>query len=269
LNNLARADPRKHLGAAVGWAVFLILSFAALLAATIAAHLADNRLRADSERLLGQYATQIRHQVSLNIALKRTILESIAASANVGDVLTLDGHLSIVQQQFPDFAWLGVADADGKLISSSDKSTFNVSREQWYKVGILEFYLGDNNRSHRPVLKDGLLRPVIHVAVPVRSDYKGVLGAKMHQSWIENLRTSLLNSLELERKLEVFVTTENGIVFIGPSQYLGKKFRYTDNFDQDGEYLIARNNEIHTGKRSDIDWDVYVRRYGFQQIDFL
>ena len=74
-----RIDPRLHLSAAIGWAVFAVVTLAALAAATLASAEAEGRARADAQALLGEFATQVRDALSHNLCRCGTHLEILAA----------------------------------------------------------------------------------------------------------------------------------------------------------------------------------------------
>jgi nitric oxide reductase large subunit len=110
---MPRFDPRLHLAAAIGWAVFAIVALAALAAATLAAEEAERRARADTEQLLAQFANQIRHGLAMNLETRRSIVQATAAQIVASSDRGTDAlrrHLEAVQAQFPEFVWLGVAD---------------------------------------------------------------------------------------------------------------------------------------------------------------
>ena len=116
---LQRFDPRLRLAAAIGWSGFAIILLAALVGANLAAKKAEHRARADAERLLTQFATQIRHALDMGLETRRSILQATAAQiAASGDRGTdaLRHHIETVQAQFPEFTWLGVADEHGRVV---------------------------------------------------------------------------------------------------------------------------------------------------------
>ena len=79
-----RINPRLHLSAAIGWAVFAVVTLAALAAAYLAADEAEGRARADAQALLGEFATQVRDALSLQIEARRALL--LATAAQLGSL---------------------------------------------------------------------------------------------------------------------------------------------------------------------------------------
>ena len=51
-------DPRRHIAAAVGWAVFILMTLGALIAGGVAASTAEREMRADTRARLVQTAGQ-------------------------------------------------------------------------------------------------------------------------------------------------------------------------------------------------------------------
>ena len=119
---MPRFDPRLHLTAAIGWAVFAIVALAALAAATLAAEEAERHIRADTEKILTQFANQIRDGLAANLENRRSIVRATAAqivASNDRGADALRRHLEAVQAQFPEFVWLGVADDAGRVAAAT------------------------------------------------------------------------------------------------------------------------------------------------------
>ncbi|MER2527979.1 MAG: hypothetical protein ABTR07_08640, partial [Candidatus Competibacter denitrificans] len=71
-------NPRRRLAAAIGWVVFFIIVAAAAVGANLASKEAAERARADAERLLAQFATQIRHAIDTALATRLSVLQLTA-----------------------------------------------------------------------------------------------------------------------------------------------------------------------------------------------
>ena len=115
-------NPRRHLGAAIGWAVFVLVTLAALLAAELAATEAQRRSRADTVDLLTELATQSGQILASRLETRRQLVQATAAQiASSGDhsAEALRRHLEALQYQFPEFAWLGVADDQGRIVAGT------------------------------------------------------------------------------------------------------------------------------------------------------
>ena len=154
---LQRLDPRLHLAAAIGWAVFAIILLAALAGANLAAREAERRARTDTERLLTQFATQIRHALDMNLETRRSILQATAAQIVASHDRGTDAlrhHIEAIQVQFPEFVWLGVADEHGRVVAATGGILHgeNVSAQPWFQEGRQRSFLGDAR--HSPLLEN-------------------------------------------------------------------------------------------------------------------
>ncbi|MDE2160366.1 MAG: hypothetical protein KGJ30_15740, partial [Burkholderiales bacterium] len=95
-------DPRARLAAAIGWAVLGLVGFTALVAAQLASSEAEARARADTQRLLGQFATQIRDALDGSFETRHQLLQATAAqllaSSDLG-AASVRRHLGAVWAQ--------------------------------------------------------------------------------------------------------------------------------------------------------------------------
>ena len=206
---MSRFDPRLHLAAAIGWAVFAIVALAALAAATLAAEEAERRTRADTEQLLAQFAAQIRQDLAGNLETRLSIVQATAAQIGASSDRGADAlrrHLEALQAQFPEFVWLGVADEFGRVVAATGGLLHGemVAQQDWFQQGRQRAFLGETPKA-LPLEKKPLPAPsgqpphFIVVAAPIThatSRNVGVLGAYLSWDWIERLQTELLHALD-------------------------------------------------------------------------
>jgi signal transduction histidine kinase len=267
-----RFDPRLHLAAAIGWAVFSVVALAALVTANVAANEAEARARADTERLLAQYAIQIRQNLAMNLETRRSILQAtaaqIVASSDRGSE-ALRRHLAAVQLQFPEFSWLGVADDRGRVIAAGDGMLEgeDVSMLGWFVQGRLQPLLGAvvqaPQRRDAPA-GDGNAPParVIDLAVPLMQTAGrnvGVLGAQLSWAWVDRLQSDLLRALNAQQRLDLLVTGEGGIVLVGPSAWLGRQLPADADLSGGGVFQVGQHAEPRAGSGG-LGWTVIVRQ---------
>ena len=267
-----RLDPRLHLAAAIGWAAVTVVTLAALVAADLAAGEAESRVRTDSERLLTQFATQIRQALAMNLQTRRSVVQATAAqiiaSSDRGND-ALRRHLDAVQAQFPEYAWLGVADEQGRVTAAAGGvlEGEDVSARPWFEKGRTRPFLGDVHPAQMP---DTLLRKaggvqeqrLIDLAVPlthVAGRTVGVLGAQLSWPWFERLQNELLRSLDTHRRLDLLLAAEDGTVLVGPTQWLGRPLPTPAELTQGGTYLVGHQAE-HGLEDDGLGWAVVVRQ---------
>lgn len=261
---MSRFDPRLHLAAAMGWAVFAIIALAALAAATIAAAEAERRTRADTEQLLAQFANQIRYGLAMNLETRRSIVQATAAQIVASSERSADAlrrHLEAVQAQFPEFVWLGVADEAGRVIAATGGILHGetVAQKPWFQQGRQRVFL-DETPSAPPFEKK--LPRFIVVAAPIShaANLKaGALGAHLSWSWIERLQTELLRTLDTHRPLDLLLVAEDGAILIGPARWVGRKRAADVDITEGGTFLVSRPTE-NTDHDAGRGWNVVVRQ---------
>jgi signal transduction histidine kinase len=267
-----RFDPRRHLAAAIGWSVFTVVTLAALVAANVAAGEAESQVRIDSERLLTQFAAQIRDALATTLETRRLIIQAtaaqIVASSDRGDE-ALRRHLDAIQVQFPEFAWLGVADERGRVTAAAGGvlEGEDVSARPWFEQGSNQPFYGN---LHQALVLDRLLPPttdgqpqrLVELAVPLThagGRNVGVLGAQLSWTWIYRMQSVLLNSLDTRRQLDLWLMSEDGTVLVGPQEWLGHKLTAIADLSQGGTFL-AGGQAKHKTEDGGFGWAVVIRQ---------
>ncbi|MBK8510468.1 MAG: histidine kinase [Candidatus Competibacter sp.] len=266
--------PRRRLAAAIGWSVFAIIVVAALVGANLAAKEARDRARADAERLLAQFATQIRHAIDTSLATRQAILEATAAQIVADDQEgtgppLYSRHLRALQTQFSEFLWLGVADKDGHLVATTSDLPQNqtVATCAWFQQGRKGRFLGDARQSSLldpPSPSSPLTErsPGFVVAVPIArpsGDLVGVLGARLSWTWIEGQESQLLGQLESRRSLDLLVATADRVVLLGPEAWLGHTLAADSDLSEAGRYVIGQN-VVPPQLQKGLGWIVVLRQ---------
>lgn len=218
---MLRLDPRRHLAAAIGWAVFAIALLSALLAATVAAQAAEQRAQADAERLLKQFAAQVQQALASGLATRRAIIEATAAQILASQDRTapaLRAHLEALRVQFPEFAWLSLADPQGRELA---------------RVGL--------TRDGRPQ-GEIALPEVIELAAPLidaNGRHLGMLAAWLSWSWVQEQQAQLMQTLDKQRRLELLLATADGTVLIAPAGSMLRRLTPDTDLGDAGRRLVG------------------------------
>jgi diguanylate cyclase (GGDEF)-like protein len=151
------------------------------------------------------------------------------------DPVELRHALEQLQNSFSDFAWIGFADVDGKVVASTGGllQGGSVAARPWFKEGLQRLAIGD---VHEAILLSSLLTQrasgepyrFVDLAVPVRDgDGKllGVLGGHLNWDWATNLITNVeANDGDTDTTLSII--DKNGTVLVGPEK---GQVKYTGN----------------------------------------
>jgi diguanylate cyclase (GGDEF)-like protein len=135
--------------------------------------------------------------------------------------------LEQLQNSFSDFAWIGFADTDGKVVASTGGllQGSSVAERPWFKEGLQRLAIGD---VHEALLLSSLLAQrangepyrFVDLAVPVRDGngkLLGVLGGHLNWDWASHLiAENEANERGTDTKLSII--DKNGTVLVGPEK---------------------------------------------------
>lgn len=267
----SRLDPRRHLAAAVGWSVICVIGLSSLVAANLAATAAERRAHADTQRLIAQFAVQVRHGLGMNLETRLAIVRATAAQITASDDRgneALRRHLEAVQAQFPEFAWVGVADAAGRVVSATGGMLEgqSVAQRPWFSAAHEKPFLGEVHKAQMlekllPASSDERPLRFVDAAAPVvnaKGIVVGVIGGHLAWNWIEQLQRELLSGLDTRRQLELILATSDGLVVSGPESWIGKPLAGAD-LSEGGRFLVARHDD-HAEVDAGLPWIVAVRQ---------
>lgn len=269
---LARLNPRRHLAAAIGWSMLAVVVLASVVAGELAASEAERAARQSTERLMAQFASQVDRGLDMNLRNRLSMVQVTAAqiaASNDKGAAALRRHLDAVQAQFPEFAWLGVADVHGKVMTATGgvMQGHSVARRRWFVAAHSGAFLGDAREAtpqdEQPAgrIEDQRLR-IVEAAAPIRladGRLAGVVGARLAWDWIERLQAELLGSLDRARSLQLVLADHEGVVMAGPPRWLGRKLALSDDLSEGGVYIVGRQrSENATG--TGLGWTVAVRQ---------
>lgn len=262
---LKRLDPRLHFAAAIGWAVFAVVTLAALMAATLAAVQAERRARSDAERQLAELATQVRDAVSMTLESRRSLLQATAAQGvlpPLGDPAALRSVLIATQVRFPEFAWLGVAGASGQVVAETGPSGWGSDASQlaWFQRGRSGSFASD---PHAPPPGAAGVAPaeagrLIDMAVPMGEG--GALGAFVEWAWVERQVTQMQQALSRGRQIELMLAARDGTVLVGPADWRGRTLAGEQAAAEAGRYLVGSRTQLRLADGLGLGWMAIVRQ---------
>lgn len=197
------SGPRRFPLAVLIGSAFALLIAVSLLAGAITAarwHAADRER--ELQRFLHLKAEQFARSVAEALDNRQRILTLLAsrgavlrAGAAPADAQSL---LDAIQHNWPEYAWLGITDADGRIVASSGGVLAGQSAvaRDWFRVGRERVFVGG---VHEAVMLKSKVRTrasgeparLMDIAVPVRDAggrVVGVLAAHLDDIWLEEIR---------------------------------------------------------------------------------
>ena len=275
---LENLDPRKHISASIGWAVFIIIALAAPLCAWLVAKETESFFRESASQSLQQYATQVHREITTSVQSRLSVIQLAAAqlAPMTDSPAELREALDIIHREYPEINWIGVANAQGEVIAATGNILLgeNVAALPWFANGTIGPYLGDVYNAelmqkYLPNQNSGSSFRVVDVAAPLKSlsgESLGVIGGHLSWNWIRNLQALSLSAVDPSApQLEFILAAEDGIVWSGPADLIDKPVPSARELTQKGKYLIGAQRSAY-GDAVHLDWTVALRGESAQAI---
>ena len=230
------AQPRKRLRLAtlVTLGVCVTVAVSTGLQLLLVDHFTIYYASREAELRLQQQSWQMRDALNRVVSKAAGDVQLVASLAQVRearDPAAARAVLDSLQSTFPDYAWIGVADMDGKVYAAARGllEQADVSARPWFQKGKAGLHAID----YHPAVLLGKLLPqapdpwrFIDVAVPVRrssGEQWGVLGVHMSWTWARHLAGNLLTPALRAYGAEIVVVRNDGTVLLGPPGMEEKK----------------------------------------------
>lgn len=217
-----------RLGTLITIGVCLTVTLTVLIQIALVHHLTIGYAAKDAELRLQQLSWQMRD--SLNRVVAKGIgdvrlLTELPEVRQAGSPEQARAVLESLQSTFPDYAWIGIAEVDGKVFAATRSMLqhADVSTRPWFQSG----KLGVRASDYHPAVLLGKLLPVapdpwrfIDMAGPVLDDngkLRGVLGVHMSWDWVRRRAEELIAPALREYGAQIFVVRDDGTVILGPA----------------------------------------------------
>lgn len=215
---------------AVGAAVALTV----LLHLVLVGHFAEKQARQEAGIRLEQLSWQMRD--SLNRVLASAVadvqlLSELPQVRYFENATGTRGVLESLQRTFPDYAWIGIADDEGRVVAATGGMLegAKVHERPWFSAG----RQGLRATDYHPALLLNKMLPksadpwrFVDVAAPLRDEegvVHGVVGVHMSWEWARRRARELLTPALREYGAEVLVVREDGTVLLGPAALVEKR----------------------------------------------
>lgn len=265
--------------------VFLTIALATFLQLLLVGHFAGDYASTEAQLRLQQLSWQMRDSLNRVVAQAVRDVELVASLDQVRDARdpsTARSVLNKLQKRFPDYAWIGLADSNGKVIVAANGllEDSDVSTRPWFKNAGGEVLATD----YHPAKLLGALLPraadpwrFIDVSVPVtRADGSrwGVLGIHLSWDWARRLARTLLTPAMRDYGVEIFVVREDTTVLLGPAGMEEKRVDSTslqlakagetgsirETWPDGKDYLTGFSRTGQSGRRDALQWSILVRQ---------
>ena len=198
--------------------------------------------------------------------------------------------LARVQQSYPLYSWIGVADLGGTVRAATQGILVHhdVAKRPWFQAASKSLYVGD---LHEAKLLGEILKSKIHewpirfldFAAPVLDESGavcGVLGSHVHWAWAKELVDSVTPIGAKDAQIDIFLVNRNNeVIFpeaatvttvnLGALNTNTQQFAEFMSWGSEELYLTAISAIQSPVKGEDLDWRVVVRQPKSQVINQL
>lgn len=222
-----------------GGFVLLLLLLMGLLSFVVEL-IATRHVQMDTRSTLSELAATMSDRLDHNIFERQREIKLLASMYEQMDNQSPDraaqrAVLASIQENYPDYAWLGFVDNSGKVVAATDGAGegVNVAQRTWFQKGLIKPTVADatddmlgnssktsaNGDSADPQL--AIQQPILFItlAAPVLStsgDPIGVLAAQINWESAREIKTSVFRPVDTESLVETFVFRGNGELILAP-----------------------------------------------------
>lgn len=260
--------PVSSRPALAGWLFVCVM--AALVAAVLTCAVLIDRFvrdeaREQAHRYLQINADALRDALDRGMAQHYEEVHVIARLDQVArqrDPAQVRRVLEDLRASFPQFTWIGLADAQGRVLAAADGllEGASVSARPWFQGARQASFVGD---VHAAVLLEKLLprqaEPwrFVDIAVPVvnaQGELTGVLGTHLSWAWAGQIKRELVDQAIERHQAEALVLGADGTVLLGPAALQGQKL------EAPAGQLLAESKTRGAGRYPGLGWKVVLRQ---------
>jgi PAS domain S-box-containing protein len=192
--------------------------------------------------------------------------------------------LNALQETYPYYAWIGMADNRGKVLVSTKGilEGADVSKRPWFQNAYRDIHLGD---VHEALLLAKLLpnptnepKRFVDVAFPYENqsgNVVGVLGVHLSWHWAREVEESIIDPVSKDRDVHAFIVAKDGTVLLGSPEMQGKTINLnsfkaaqekkpysfvTETWPDGKQYLVGFAKSKGYGSYPGLGWTVLVRQ---------
>jgi hypothetical protein len=202
--------------------VSIAVTLTVLLHLALVSHFSHKQARKEAQLRLQQLSWQMRdslNRVTSNAIVTVKLLADLPQVRSVDDPDATRHVLESIQREVADYAWIGVADANGKVRAATGGMLegAQVSARPWFQDGLKGVHATDY---HPAALLNKLLPKAadpwrfIDMSAPLPGDDgkpAGVVGVHMSWQWVRNRAAQLFTPALREYGAEVLVVRADGL----------------------------------------------------------
>lgn len=229
-------DPRRSLAIAIGWLVVaLSLTIAATAAWWLGAMARTSLLQQHGRQLAlttDQWAAELELALSSRLQSVQALATLLGARLRPETARVLRMTLRELQSTYPEFEWIGLADAQGKVLAATGGllEGDSIAERRGFVPGLQAAWIGAVQDGITPLMHLHRLsrsdaRRFVRLVVPVRDARGhaiGVLSAELNLRWVQNYAQGLREILQRHDFAQAWVLDGESVIVVGPEALQGQ-----------------------------------------------
>ncbi len=226
---LRMIDPRRSLATGAVWLIIgLAVTFSIAAAIWVGAIARQNLLEQHVRRLsleTDQLSSDVGQAIDARLAAVRSAARILREIGEGGRPLDLNDVFNELSMAYPHLEWIAIADLRGAVVGAVGalRNSRTVAATPWFRAGLEGPWLGTiDGVSHASASTASELGDL---SFPVRDDTGNVVGVvAAHLRWRRSADhpQRLTDETDQEIATQAFVLDRNGVVLVGPPEFLGK-----------------------------------------------
>lgn len=263
----------------------VIVALTTLLQLALVDHFAIAHASQEAEIRLQQLSWQMRDALDRTLDQATHDVQLLSALPDLRHANSPDTARYIIenlQRAYPDYAWIGIAKPDGKIMAATGGLLENrdVTMRPWFHGGQQKLVTED----YHPASMLGNLLPhsedpwrFVDVAGPItdgQGKLAGVLAIHLSWQWARTLARELLTPAIREFGAEILVVRSDGFVLLGPNDLIeqhiatdslklalqGKSGAIAERWSDGRKYVTGFSLTGRNRERPGLQWAVLVRQ---------
>ena len=233
---VSRFNPHQRLATRIGLGIALLaITFSTILSILIGQS-TSLQLQTQQEQSLAKLSFTLANRLDRGMFERYREIQIVTTLQDIRSEQVSQPQkqelLNKLQSTYPDYAWIGLTDAQGMIVVSTQGilEGANVSARPWFIEGKTKPFVGDVHEalllaSLLPNLTEEPLR-FVDIAAPVFDEtgrFLGVLGAHLYWDWAERATENLLEPVEEKAQMEVLILAQDDTILLGSADLRGKK----------------------------------------------
>ncbi len=250
---LAQFDPRRSLASAIGWLVLALAIGLALISSLWVDRIVRNNLLDQRVRQLDSSAYRFAAELNLHIALRLQSVHALATllATEIGEdnPALVRRSLDNLQQISPEFAWIGAATRQGRLMATTRgvAEGSSVADRPWFALALAEPQGNDvqllpPETAAAAAANAGEAGSSVQLYAPAfdsKGDLLGVIGAQLSRGLLLDFAARLGEKWRGEADTEALLLDRNGTILVGPANMKGRHFESTAEATGSSEPIVA------------------------------